>query len=383
MKKENFSEQSFWGEVFNLEDGSCGCTLCQIVKSRQSVFPVRSKTSKVFKKYKNKLCSKCLSKIARGLSHTCNLKSMTSNVQQFLHSEWKPAATEQVASKLLKNIFEEKKVRPNDCVKLKQVNCKPSKIFCKPKNKPELNTISHYDMLNLKTSLNLSMNETKTAATILRSGSRKKIESNLSEIISASSHVLDDYFESSTFEFITEIKDVTKKHVQEVVVCKDLSKFIDYVVKDRNLKDYYLKFGIDGGGKFLKICLSIQDTSGHKDSDKSKSNFKDSGVKKLFILAIAQSTQENYHNVKLLWDKLNINKFLSEQMDGTVTTDLKLANILFGLMSHSASYPCTWCVARKGNLAALGELRTTLNCIQNFEKYEANKKDKKKSKGLF
>lgn len=37
------ADESYWGEVINFEDGSCGCTLCQIVKCRQSVLPVRSK----------------------------------------------------------------------------------------------------------------------------------------------------------------------------------------------------------------------------------------------------------------------------------------------------------------------------------------------------
>lgn len=181
---------------------------------------------------------------------------MANNIDTFLRSEWKPENTEQVASKLLKNIFDEKSIRENECVKLKQVNSKPLRIAYKPK-KPNVEPISHLDMRTLQTSLSLSANETHTAAKILRGGSRKRVASNLRQIMDTASHVLDDYFESVTFEFTCESKEKVTKHVQEAVVCKDIPGFIDYVVETRNLKNYHLKFGIDGGGKFLKVCLSI------------------------------------------------------------------------------------------------------------------------------
>lgn len=40
--------------------------------------------------------------------------------------------------------------------------------------------------------------------------------------------------------------------------------------------------------------------------------------------------QENYHNVKMIWDKLNM-----EAVKFYVATDLKLANIMFGQQKHS------------------------------------------------
>lgn len=381
-KAINFPDPALWDEEFDFDDGSCGCKLCEIVKSRLSNFSVQRKKSKVSKQYK-KYCSKCLLAIGKGIRHKCNLKTMTNNVQKILRSNSKPSVTELVTSKLLKSIFNEQSVRPNDEVKLKQVSSKPIKITYQPKTNPAPGPISVYDMRNLQTTLNLSANQTLTAAKVLSNGSRKKVEKNLRKRINTLGHVLDDHFESSSFEFVTETAGKEpKKNVQEAIFCKDLSKFIEFVVQVRNIRDYHLKFGLDGGGKFLKLCLSIQETSPSVDSEKVK-GFKDSGVKKLFIIGIAESAQENYHNVKLLWDKLNMNKFLSQQMDGTVTTDLKLANILCGLMSHTVSYPCTWCVAAKAKLAFDGELRTISSCQQNFENYRANKKVKKDAKNYY
>ena len=47
-------------------------------------------------------------------------------------------------------------------------------------------------------------------------------------------------------------------------------------------------------------------------------------------------TQENYDNVSQLWSDLRISNF-----DGTIATDLKLANIIAGIMSSSSLYACT------------------------------------------
>ena len=66
--------------------------------------------------------------------------------------------------------------------------------------------------------------------------------------------------------------------------------------------------------------------------------FKDSGVKKLMILAIAFDVKENYANIKLVFDTLQLN-----DLKFTLAADLKLLNIIVGIQSHSSMFPCTWC----------------------------------------
>ena len=64
----------------------------------------------------------------------------------------------------------------------------------------------------------------------------------------------------------------------------------------------------------------------------------------------------------MLWSLLGINEF-----KGTVATDLKLANMLTGIMSHASSFPCTWCTALKDKLNVCGVYRT-LDCWGLFRK---------------
>lgn len=72
-------------------------------------------------------------------------------------------------------------------------------------------------------------------------------------------------------------------------------------------------------GNFLNFAYPSKDTGLHGNVGKKRSlEFKDSGVQKLFVIAIAQNTQENYHNIKLIWDKSKIDEFLTKQRDGTV-----------------------------------------------------------------
>lgn len=120
-----------------------------------------------------------------------------------------------------------------------------------------------------------------------------------------------------------------------------------------------VRVGIDGGGGFLKICLSVFPMT----REAEKSSFKDSGVKRLFILAIAADIQENYENMTKLWYGLKLHLI---ETPFTIATDLKLCNILLGLMAHGSSHPCCWCTAAKGHLLQCGETRTLSNLSDSF-----------------
>lgn len=153
---------------------------------------------------------------------------------------------------------------------------------------------------------------------------------------------------------------------------------------------FHLKFGIDGGGGSLKVCLTIQSIDDdstmkrddctrqtYKDGVASK-RFRDSGVKKLFIIGLAESTQENYANVSLLWSEIDINN-----SRGTMAIDLKLANIVAGIMPHSSLHPCTFCLANKNNLGERAELRTIRNTLQNYEIWLVSGAKKNSAKKFF
>ena len=140
--------------------------------------------------------------------------------------------------------------------------------------------------------------------------------------------------------------------VKKVCYCKDISGFTEYVKEERDIEgDIDIKIGIDGGGgsfKVTKNAIEKKQQNANADDLKSppkkrtakhqKKRYKDSGVKKLFIICIVEGILETYDNVKTILNLVKIDK-----IDFVIATDLKLANILLGLSSHSSKFRCPYC----------------------------------------
>ena len=127
---------------------------------------------------------------------------------------------------------------------------------------------------------------------------------------------------------------------EHAVVTKNISGLIDKVLVERELDtdDALIRVGLDGGGGFLKVCMSIFDLlSSQSKTSKCEKKIKNSGVKKVFIIGIAPGIPENYINVRTLWRSIGLHQL---SYNFTIATDLKLCNILLGLMTHSSMHPC-------------------------------------------
>lgn len=240
--------------------------------------------------------------------------------------------------------------------------------------------LSLEDFRKLQANFNISQKTTCGIASTLRVATKnfKIIEPNLKTKLQSANHAVDEYFTNKVFEFVSSKADKVTQSPVTVAYCHDLDGFIKHVQNERQISEFKLKFGIDGGGSFLKVCLSILPTgekSYQHDEGPSAKKFKSSGVKKLFVLALAQCTQENYENVRQLWSALRIEEFA-----GTIATDLKLANIMVGIMSHSSTNPCTWCDAHKDKLNERGEFRTIGRVLQNYMDWQEAGAQKQKAK---
>jgi hypothetical protein len=151
----------------------------------------------------------------------------------------------------------------------------------------------------------------------------------------------------------------TETFEQHSIVCNNLPGLIERVIEERQLIDddsLMIKIGLDGGGEFMKVCLSVFNVT-EPSTSKAMSlakKFKNSGVKKCILLAIVPDIPENHTNVKRLWLTL---KMETMTRHFTIATDLKLCNILLGLMTHSCTHPCCWCDIDKDHLCNRGKTR--------------------------
>ena len=93
-------------------------------------------------------------------------------------------------------------------------------------------------------------------------------------------------------------------------------------------------------------------------------------VKDLLLLAIVNDIPENYHNLSILWERLDLNS-----LKKFTATDLKLANISLGLQSHGSTYPSHMCECKRpgrksGKGYKVGDLRTLGSCRKHAQLFE-------------
>ena len=173
---------------------------------------------------------------------------------------------------------------------------------------------------------------------------------------------------------------VSRKFRQHAVVCKNLKELIDDIPHRRKIciTDALIRVGLDGGGGFLKICVSVFNIKAPVSMTSTVAKkFSDAGVKKVFIIAISPDVPENYINMKKLWLESGIDQL---KYDFTMATDLKLCNILLGLQNHSSMHPCCWCNIDKYNLDKKGKQRTFDSLCSLFYDFFYSKKGKDHAK---
>ena len=199
---------------------------------------------------------------------------------------------------------------------------------------------------------------------------------------------------------------------RSVVFNNDIKSTNDHICNIRGYpskKDLYFKLGADYGGGFLKVNSTIESlaepTTDNSDSvDKKWSyesgfsatgNYKDGGVKRLTILAMAEKTSETYHNLQTImsWLKKKPINFQKAYKLFTYSFDWKCAAVFFGLGPASSYYPCLWCIMPKKDFNSDtelqgGRLRTMKDIRENAEEFQLalsnyTRKTKLSSKNYF
>lgn len=296
----------------------CSCLICSV--GRQTIQKNTYGTKKVPCKVLKKHCLKCFSEIARGKSHICTPATRKRNLKLIAEAEG-----------------------------LK---------FSKGKNQKFV--VTQEDMIRIKNRMNLSTNQIKILAYDLRrcnkSYNRTAVEPNVLENLHHASHVLDNYF-TCVQERINDGSESVS-----IIYCSDALRFIEFVKKERKILNAHIKIGMDSGGGNFKITICLID----KDKEHNKREPKSSGVNKLFIIGLSTDTKEEYDRVKRIWDLLKLNDVL-KNYECSLQCDLKLMNIIIGIMSCSSKCPCPYCDT--SDLDVPGTCRTLSNINENFKSW--------------
>ena len=168
--------------------------------------------------------------------------------------------------------------------------------------------------------------------------------------------------------FLSSDESIQRKNL---VFIEDTSSFVLKLIQERNLDPLtaFVRISLDGGGAFLKVIVNVFDAL----EDTLSNSFLNSGVQRCQILAIAEEVPESNHNLRLILEKLNL-----DDVSFHLAFDLKCANAVFGLSSHSGKHSCLWCeglsTLERGTLRTLGSLDTWY-CL--FAENGFNKKEMK------
>ena len=274
-----------------------------------------------------KICSNCFSIIAKGSNHSASLCKHSKRVKvDKLIQISSPSTLQRAASRDQQNYFITLLGRPKQIEEVKKI------LFPSP------------DWAGIQQDLGISNSQTKILLCDIRlaSGSHSIIEKNAFVKTQEKNQQLDSFFKLNKLVYRVNEKEtnISKNMEFPTIVCSDLPGLIDMVLEkcERQRDSILIKINVDGGGGFLKICASIFETDDPtpRVCGTLSKKFLESGVKKILIVGLVPDVSENYVNVKRLWINCGVEKLRNY----TVATDLKVFNILLGMMSYSSCHTC-------------------------------------------
>ena len=184
---------------------------------------------------------------------------------------------------------------------------------------------------------NMSDHDLKATAKVIRQKhGRRSIEPGLKQALTDRPKTRGSFFAKRQDVF-----QCTNNRIEQRwwVRASDLPGLIEFTLEVRKLKNKKVLFRLtmDGGKGFFKVCLNIIDIDGNTntpDTPEAKqkrfsydaSTFsKDSGEKKMILLAIVPHISETYENTKMILEAMDFSTIASDMI---YSMDLKLCNIM-------------------------------------------------------
>ena len=316
------------------------------------------------------MCKRCLSQVGRGMEHNCTLTQRRQNLGSGLFLD--PRGAEILASDAIKA---KASVASGNCVGSMQLATRGAPLTVtigsqannSAKGTSADRPVPAKEISRFQQAIGLSRNQTARAATFLRywMGSNA-VEPGLERQLQLQDRTLENFFCVAHVDMKTG-RETTQRRA--VAYCTDPAGLIQRVLHQRQVSpnEALVKIGIDGGGGFMKVCLSVVPISENFSEQPPRSRFaravqfKDSGVKKLLLLALVEDVDECYENLQALLQLLDL-----QAVSFVCAVDMKLANTVLGLQTCSSTHPCPWCEmhradfgvsSRRARLRSLGTIR--------------------------
>ena len=114
---------------------------------------------------------------------------------------------------------------------------------------------------------------------------------------------------------------------------------LEFILQERDIEEQAVKWvnvELDSGQKRMLVVLQI--------GDGIANNVKDTSTKRAIIIAFVDDIPETYDNLSIILDKLKVHLI---KYNHKFVSDLKLGNILLGLMECGSRHGCPHCKGKK------------------------------------
>ena len=203
---------------------------------------------------------------------------------------------------------------------------------------------------------------------------KKAFTPGIAEALIARKKNLTQYFKEEETTFYNSAGEEMKRRF---VYTEELELLLEFILHERDIEEDDVKWvnvELDSGQKRMLVVLQI--------GDGISNSVKDTSTKRAIILAFVDDIPENYCNISIILDKLKVHLIKHHHK---FVSDLKLGNIVLGLMECGSRHGCPHCKGKKNKHGVWekGEARTLENLTSDNKIWEENSGRKNELKDFF
>ena len=266
-----------------------------------------------------------------------------------LPSQWSDGTKKEYAKKL-KREFEER-------VKELELEEEINNMFKRDMGKEKPSQITEKQVVDMISDFEVSDRKMMKILRKMREIFGKKAATpNIREAIIARKEKVLKYFkvENATFK---DKDGIDMK--RQFVYTEDLELLLDFVISERDYEEnnVEVKVSMDGGQGRMLAVLHLGNGDEAKDT-------KDTSTKRAIILAYVDDVPETHFNLSKILNSLKVHMM---KYHHTIVGDLKLYNIILGLMECGSRHGCYICKGKKGpdGIWIAGEYRSIENILND------------------
>ena len=321
----------------------CSCTLCKIFKGVKNTHVAPAASVASVAPPIPYICVTCYAKVTTSHDEhqkVCN-KSQAQKIEN-LSKSVSPNTKARFTSTCLKSMEADESGKV-----LLPTAGRPMPVYLGARKKEKAQVVPIQTFLDFqKERPHLSNRDVLGAAKVWRKQhGRRSVEKGLAETLPELPRQLLQFFSYTEEEFLYR----GKMEKRGVVYCHDVNGFVLFLAEERNidLDNYFVRIGMDSGGGSFKVTMNLvrKHSAPSNPAKKQKTDPKDSGEKRLMILALIPKISENYQNMTTVLSFLDLSSLASSIR---YAMDLKMIHILLGIQAHGSTFPCCFCTWRFG-----------------------------------